>query len=87
MSYDVCMFVMTLPTARLTGRLEEITMWHAKPKKFRCDCRKRRSYNPKIGSGSVTASDIARQFSSASRHGVWLEGGLMLHAVAFSTTS
>lgn len=26
-------------------------MWHAKPKKFRCNCRKRSRHNPKVGGG------------------------------------
>jgi hypothetical protein len=57
-------------------------MWHAKPKKYRCNCRKRSRNNPKVGGGichrfgyreavvaRIAARRLARMWLHAARGG------------------
>ncbi len=57
-------------------------MWHAKPKKFRCNCRRRSRFNPKVGGGichgfayreavveRIEARRLARAWLEAARSG------------------
>jgi hypothetical protein len=62
-------------------------MWHAKPKKFRCNCRKRSRHNPKVGGGichgfgyrpAVVARIASRRLARA-----WLDAARSGYAADF----